>query len=187
MKAPIILPMIAASFLCNHSILAAAQSHEKSVPHAAPSFDCKRASDIAEKLICQHDDLAELDQELTNAYAAALKRLDAKGDAALRQEQGWFNHLRAGIAAPDYAFDDAPPHDRLKSLLQSRRDFLLSIRKAPDDQTGMRQMATGRWENYFGLIEIQALKKRRGGVSATAVDPYSARWTCEFEDDGFYL
>lgn len=166
---------------------ASGQSIETDATRTTPSYDCKRAQDIAEKLICEYDDLAQLDQDIAVAYAAALKRLDAKGDAALHQEQEWFNYLRIGIADPNYAFDDASPHDRLKGLIESRRDFLLSIRKPTHDPTNMRLAAIGRWQNYFGLIEIKPLTKRRGSVSATAADPYSARWICEFAGDGNYI
>ena len=167
-------------------------SQEKTTTHVAPnfsspSFDCNRTDSVAEKLICQHADLAQLDREVAAAFTAALHRLDDKGDTALRKEQEVFNHLRDSIAAPDYRgymFDGDPPHGRLKSLLQGRRNFLLSIRKPVDEQKW--QAATGRWENYLGIVDIIALKKGRGGVSAAGTDPYSARWVCEFEGDGNY-
>jgi len=63
---------------------------------AAPSFDCKAANET-EKVICRSDKLSRLDQEIADAYKAALGRLaaDAAAVAALRESQHHFIALRA--------------------------------------------------------------------------------------------
>ncbi len=43
--------------------------------HAAPSFDCAKATQTSEKLICQSEELSTLDGKLVEAFAAAKKDL----------------------------------------------------------------------------------------------------------------
>lgn len=141
---------------------------------AAPTFDCKKAMEAAEKLICSHPELAKLDREIADAFATALTRLDAKGDAALRKEQGWFNDLREAIVDPDYTFIGGTPAERLGKLLESRRDFLNTIRKPTSSQS-----IAGKWRNYFGSVTIGQLSNKSADVTMVAVDPYAGRWICE--------
>lgn len=61
-----------------------------------PSFDCARAENTAEKLVCSDADLAAVDRRLADRYAAAIaaaRRLDAGRSEALRTlratEHGW--------------------------------------------------------------------------------------------------
>jgi uncharacterized protein YecT (DUF1311 family) len=55
--------------------------------HAAPSFDCKRASSIAEKEICGLPELEDLDRDIAAAFTQALAVLSAADADALRADQ----------------------------------------------------------------------------------------------------
>ena len=55
--------------------------------HAAPSFDCKRASSIAEKEICGLPELEVLDRDIAAAFTQALAVLSAADADALRADQ----------------------------------------------------------------------------------------------------
>ncbi len=55
--------------------------------HAAPSFDCKRASSIAEKEICGIPELEGLDRDIAGSFTQALAVLSAADADALRADQ----------------------------------------------------------------------------------------------------
>jgi len=55
--------------------------------HAAPSFDCKRASSIAEKEICGLPELEGLDRDIAGSFTQALAVLSAADADALRADQ----------------------------------------------------------------------------------------------------
>jgi uncharacterized protein YecT (DUF1311 family) len=55
--------------------------------HAAPSFDCKRASSIAEKEICGLPELEGLDRDIAASFTQALAALGAADADALRADQ----------------------------------------------------------------------------------------------------
>lgn len=57
--------------------------------HAAPSFDCGKASTRVERMICDHPRIAELDSELAAAYRIALRDAPwASANRRIRAEQG---------------------------------------------------------------------------------------------------
>jgi len=55
--------------------------------HAAPSFDCRRASGIVEKEICGVPPLGDLDRDVAAAFTQALAALSAADGDALRADQ----------------------------------------------------------------------------------------------------
>lgn len=58
----------------------------------AVSFDCKNASNWMEKAICRQSDLGKLDDQLSEAYNAALKK--SKNPEIIKTEQRqWLRHL----------------------------------------------------------------------------------------------
>ena len=59
--------------------------------HAArPSFDCAKAGNQVEKLICSDAELAELDRSLSDLYAVLLKHTPKGEQKQLKAEQrGW--------------------------------------------------------------------------------------------------
>src|SRR5512139_3129159 len=57
---------------------------------AKPSFNCSKASHEVEKLICQDDELAQLDVSLMNLYNTLLKNTPSAKKKQLKAEQnGW--------------------------------------------------------------------------------------------------
>lgn len=146
---------------------------------SGPSFSCAKASTVSEKLICKHKDLALLDRQIAAAYAGALGRLDAGGDAALLKEQKLYLSLRDALIEPDYHFDDETPHGRLVTFMTTRRDFLRKIKK-PSTKQGM----AGKWENYFNGLDLKAEGGNKVAITGGGADPYAARWICDIEDVG---
>lgn len=62
---------------------------------AAPSFDCTKVTQEAEKLVCASPELAALDEELKGAYEAALAHVESDSMAALKKEQrNWVRYVR---------------------------------------------------------------------------------------------
>jgi uncharacterized protein len=71
-----------------------------------PSFDCGKAAEISEKIICGNGELSKLDVELATRYRARLAELDRVGQNALRRdEKRWVDH-RARFCAPPLAKPD---------------------------------------------------------------------------------
>ncbi len=66
---------------------AAVLAGEPPLVHAAPSFDCRRASSIAEKEICGLPELEGLDRDIAASFTQALAVLSAADADALRADQ----------------------------------------------------------------------------------------------------
>ena len=117
---------------------------------AAPSFDCKAANET-EKVICGSDKLSGLDQEIADAYKAALGRLaaDAAAVVALRESQRHF------IALRDKGLGTNPAD--VEAFMETHRNFLRAI--APRARTEF----LGLWESVGGVVII---KKGKGGKFA---------------------
>ncbi len=93
---------------------------------AAPSFDCAKAAEISEKIICGNDELAALDVELSKLYSARLSELDSFGNAALRKdEKAWIDH-RMRFCAPPLVKDDI--ESRTLCILRSYRQRVAAMR-----------------------------------------------------------
>jgi uncharacterized protein len=57
---------------------------------AKPSFKCSKSSHEIEEVICNNDELAELDVSLSSLYKTVLKNTPAKAQQRLKTEQiGW--------------------------------------------------------------------------------------------------
>ncbi|MDB5742542.1 MAG: hypothetical protein JWR68_857 [Polaromonas sp.] len=54
-----------------------------------PSFDCRRARSVSEKLICSDDELARLDRELGQVYARARNAAPNRAAFRRQQEEEW--------------------------------------------------------------------------------------------------
>ena len=78
----------------------------------APSFDCAKASNNAEKMICGDRNLSKLDVQLSQAYSAA--RDKATDKAQIKSEQiAW---VKTSRACPDTACLTKAFQDRIKQL-----------------------------------------------------------------------
>ena len=76
------------SVLCSLAFVAAGVlAREPDRVEAAPSFDCKRASSIAEKEICGLPELEGLDRDIAASFTQALAVLSAADADALRGDQ----------------------------------------------------------------------------------------------------
>ena len=59
----------------------------------AASFDCGKAASEVEKIICSDDGLSKLDEELTEAYRQALKRIDIRKQT-IESQRHWLKYER---------------------------------------------------------------------------------------------
>lgn len=149
-------------------------SHGSASAQGKPSFDCAKASSVAEKAICADPALAEADAAVAQSYAAALKVLDPRAGKALRDDQRDFTQYRDDIAG----FNEDKPKDKqiidLGEFLRDRAAFLASI-KAPASRDFV-----GTWSNVRGGVEIKAAGAATLEVSADTVNnPMSGSGSCE--------
>lgn len=140
--------------------------------NAAPSFDCAKASEEAEKAICKDARLSELDAAIARAYSAATARLKGAAAKALQEDQ------RSFIAIRDGAY--GLPDDNLGQRLEYRLTFLESLAKAvPASATDF----AGVWENSVGTVTIKPAAGGKLSIEAQAADGISARWVCDITDE----
>lgn len=57
--------------------------------HTSPSFDCKSATTVIERLICGNDELSSLDVEVANAYEDRLVKNPDERDRWIRDQRLW--------------------------------------------------------------------------------------------------
>ncbi len=144
---------------------------------AAPSFDCKAAKADVEKFICRSEKLSALDQQIADAYKAALGRLadNPAAVAQLREEQRRFVEGRdvEGRDIGDVYFED---------YLKDHRDFLLRI-------TGERKGFVGDWEDSSGATlgapsgGAVSIWKRKNGKFYVAAETMKCQWGSWGESD----
>lgn len=79
---------------------AGASASEATAPQASPSFDCGKASSVAEKLVCAHEDLAKADSQLNLSYRAAMAR-NADATRVRREQLEWLRQSRDSCADAD--------------------------------------------------------------------------------------
>jgi uncharacterized protein YecT (DUF1311 family) len=110
-----------------------------------PSFDCAAATQPVEALICGDVELAELDVELSAAYAARLAALAGEAQATLRQEQRRWSGSRGAVcgveAEPAIEVDDAI--GCLTALYRARLDVL---------EPGATKVASGAASSGYGWL-----------------------------------
>lgn len=137
-----------------------------------PSFDCTAAFAAVEQAICSDAQLAALDVQLGERYAAVRRALPAGARAALRDDQRWF------LGARDEWFGnrDHPGFSEFPDLAErmaGRIEFLESVRTEPADRL------TGVWSNLAGEVLVMPADGGRWRVEVTAAHPVNARWICE--------
>lgn len=96
------------------------------IANSAPGFNCAKAANAVEKLICGDEELAALDLELSSLYRARLSELDGYGRAALRQdEKTWIDH-RVRFCLPPLVKDN--PASRRQCVLRYYQQRVVEIR-----------------------------------------------------------
>lgn len=63
----------------------------------AAGFDCSRAKAGVEQLICNNDQLSQLDEQLTQSFAQARARAGQHLDALLRDQRNWLTERDAAV------------------------------------------------------------------------------------------
>ena len=160
------LVVIAASGLGTASALAAPK----------PSFNCAKATSVAEKAICADDQLAKADAGIAKRYTELGKALDAKSGEALAKDQKYFVHVRD--ASIESETDKAERARLLKIILDDRLGFLKSIEAKPAD--GL----VGEWGNVEGGVTVERLADGTLKASLSTTQPVDARWVCQAEGSG---
>jgi uncharacterized protein len=118
-----------------------------SISHAA-SFDCAKATQPAERLICSDSDLSNLDEAMAAEYSRARAAVSEEGRKQLRDNQrNWLKYVSATCTKSRQALQcisDAyrDRHDSLKKVPVMRGPFTFipvesfGFRKAPADDNG---------------------------------------------------
>ena len=143
---------------------------------AAPSFDCKAAKEQVEKIVCRSEKLSVLDQQIADAYKAALGRLagDPAAVAALRDGQ------RAFVALRDKGLNTKP--DEVAEFMETHRNFLRSITPRA------RDAFLGIWETVGGVVIIRRGKLGKFDVDAeTFGDPLWGTRYCRGGGNNFSM
>lgn len=140
--------------------------------HAAPSFDCRKATTPVEKEICARKRLGDLDRAMAKAYPKALARLgeDSAAVAALKASQRLFLMTRNAEFTPHLGNDYS-----LEDHMAAQLDLLRSI--GPDPRKGLE----GDWKTTEGTLFVgrpAASGLRPVNLSSRTHD--SKHWTCEF-------
>lgn len=141
------------------------------------SFDCGRASTEVERVICSDAQLAAADRAVASAYTAALRRFDLRAQAALQQDQRWFNAGRA-FTLPGDTRDRAAVRENLVTYMNQRARTL--SRMTPPPGPGL----VGRWQTAAGEVVIRSAGNGRVSISMSAAAPGNGRWLCETSGQG---
>lgn len=134
---------------------------------AGPSFDCKLAKSPVEKAICADATLADLDQDMAQAYRQALQRVkdDQVSTKILRDDQ------RLYIASRNEAFGDK--YFDMAASMKHQVEVLRSVRIA--DAPGFE----GSWASSTGQVDIARTVEGTLSVTVSAAHVLG-RWVCEF-------
>ena len=136
-----------------------------------PSFDCAKATGVAEKMICADPGLAAADAAIAATYTSALKRLDFPARKALAQDQQDFVSYRDRIAG----FDQGVPKDKqnfpIDEFMRDRGAFLGSVEK-PD--AGF----VGSWKNVGGVVTIKSAGLGKIEIEADTANPSTGGSEC---------
>lgn len=141
------------------------------------SFDCRRASSDVERVICGDARLAAADRAVASAYTAALRRFDLRAQAALQQDQRWFNAGRA-YTLPGNTIDRVAVRENMLTYMNERARTL--SRMTPPPGAGL----VGRWQTAAGEVVIRTAGNGRVSVSISAAAPGNGRWLCETSGQG---
>ena len=141
------------------------------------SFDCRRASTDIERVICGDARLAAADRAVATAFRAAMRRFDAQAQAALQQDQRWFNAGRA-FTLPGDTRDRAAVRENMLTYMNERTRTL--GRMTPPPGPGL----VGRWQTAAGEVVVRSAGSGRVSVSISAAAPGNARWICETGGQG---
>jgi uncharacterized protein YecT (DUF1311 family) len=137
-----------------------------------PSFDCAKATSVAEKMICADPALGDADAAIAANYTAALQRLDAPARKALAQDQEDFIDYRDRIAG----FDEGVPKDKqnfpIDEFMHDRAIFLASIERPG---AGF----VGTWKNVGGEVKIKSVGAGKLEVGAESANPATGGSVCD--------
>jgi uncharacterized protein YecT (DUF1311 family) len=137
-----------------------------------PSFNCARATTVVERAICGDAELGRLDRQMANRFAAVRVALDPATRATLLEDQRQYLWVR------DEQYRTIPARERVASLredIRARIDFLEAIETRP------RAGVIGYWSNNYSTVYVTPGRPGWVRVQATAAEPLTARWTCDFD------
>lgn len=161
------LPITTALALClttQAQNVAAAESRSDA---PRPSFNCASPENGVDRAICIDTALAGIDVAIAHRYRILLGILDAKGAAALRQDQRDYQravHAHLGRSRTGDLFSDE--YGELQERMEARRSFLERIIAKPSPDL------TGQWENSVGIVRI--VEKPDGKLTVDAEDFYAS-------------
>jgi uncharacterized protein len=156
----------------------------------APSFDCTTAKNQDEEEICADPELAQRDVEVAALYRDTLKRIDAKAQSHLREDQrGW-----ARIKHDVFRFYLHPYWDKRQYMVHhtdSARDELLQSQKSRIEMLrGLdpaRKGFSGRWISHNAWVTVAPKEGGKAGalsVSGGKWDANDYKAGCELDAEG---
>jgi uncharacterized protein len=158
-------------------------------PITAPSFNCATAKSSDEQEICSDPELAEKDVAIAATYSDVLRRLDAKSDEYLREDQrAWVADNRDAYDSQIHAAWDKQYYyvhhtGNAREELYLRLKERLAMLKNLDEK---REGEEGLWVGYNALLAIAPDKDKRGMLQAAGHKWETGDWKshCDFTADG---
>ncbi|MBL8673875.1 MAG: DUF1311 domain-containing protein [Rhodospirillales bacterium] len=179
-------PMGIAAAICT-AALAAAGAHAQS----NPSFDCRRAATVVERMICAEASLGEADRTLARAYREALesRRTPADRDALARDQADWLTTRDRGCLDENGPRAPMPPPDMrgwIASCLEIMHNYRISwlldmptretVPGAPGARSpGLSGDFSGRYtaggDGWYGALRLRRLGGQWLGEISTTNGP----------------
>jgi uncharacterized protein len=155
----------------------------------APSFACASAKNTDEEEICADPELAARDADIARAYREALRRLDARSVAFLRDDQRAYVKENADAVDQqlypgwDKQASDVPHTGNARNELYLRLSERLAMLANLDPA---RQGTAGLWVGHNAMLAIVPAADKTGTLHAAGkkwqTGDYKAH--CDFEADG---
>ena len=159
-------------------------------PTVAPSFDCKTAKNEDEEEICSDPELARLDIQIAALYRDTLKRLDAKTQAHLRDDQRGWSKMKKDI----FSFYLHPAWDKRSYMVHHSSSARDELAKSLEGRIGLldglddgRKGFVGRWIGYNASATITPKKEATDGTLSVTGGKWEGldyKAHCEFDTDG---
>jgi uncharacterized protein YecT (DUF1311 family) len=138
---------------------------------AKASFDCAKAKNVAEQMICADPGLAAADAAIAANYASALKRLDSPARKALAQDQQDFVSYRDRIAGFDQGVPKEKQNFPIDEFMRDRAAFLGAIERP---NAGF----VGSWKNVEGVVTVKSAGSGKLEIEADTANPSTGGSEC---------
>ena len=147
---------------------------QASASDSGPSFDCAKAHEGSEKIICGSETLSALDRELASIYPLRLAELDEAGRAALKRDEKRWVDRRMRFCAPPSTKGDAESRAACIEDEYRQRISVLRADCEVDQENSLEQMAA--WKQARAWERPRSKKVPKGFTVKRDVEMY---WNLE--------